>query len=54
MKLKVIPFVVGVLKTVPIRLVKGQEDLETGECAGTMETIALPRSVRILRRVLET
>ena len=54
MKMTVIPIVIGVLGIIPKGLERG---LELLEITGKMETIQateLLRSVRILRRVLET
>ena len=50
----VIPIVIGALGTIPKRLIKGFEDLEIRGQIETIQTIALLRSARILRRVLET
>ena len=52
MKVTVILIVIGALGTIPKGLVKGLGDLETREYK--WKTIALLRSARILRRVLET
>ena len=53
-KVTVIPFVICALGTVTRGLVKGQENLEIRERVEAIQTTALLRSVRILRRVLET
>ena len=50
----VIPIVVGALGTIPKGLVKGLKDIEIREQVGAIQTTALLRSVRMLRRVLET
>ena len=50
MRLTVIPVVIGVLGTVSKGFAKGLEELEIV----IIQTIALFRSARILRRVLET
>ena len=50
----VIPIVVGALGTVPRGLDSGLEELEIGGRVETILRIALIRSTRILRRVLET
>ena len=50
----VIPIVVGALGTVPKGLVKGLKDLEIRNQVETIQTTALLRLARILRRVLET
>ena len=54
MKVTIIPIVIGGLGTVTKGLVKGLEDLEITERVEIVQTTALFRSVRILRRVLET
>ena len=48
------PIVIGALVTVTKGLVLGLEDLEITGRVETVQTTALLRSVRILRRVLET
>ena len=53
-KLTVMPFVIGALRTVTIGLRQGLEDLEIREFWKSIQTIALLRSFRILRSVLET
>ena len=50
----IIPIVIGAFGTVTKRLLKGLEDLEVGERVETIQTTALLRTTRILRRVLET
>ena len=54
MKVMIIPIVIGALGTVTKGLIKGLEDLEINGRVETIQTIALLRSARILRRVLET
>ena len=54
MKVMLIHFIIGVLSTVAKCLVQGMEDLEIRERVETIETIALLRSDRILRIVMET
>ena len=54
MKVTVIPIVIGALGTVTEELVQGLEDLEIRGRVETIQTTALLRSARILRRVLET
>ena len=54
MKVTIVPIVIGVLGTITKGLLKGLEDLEVGGRVNIMETTALLRTVRILRRVLET
>ena len=50
----VIPIVIGVLDTVTKGLVQGLYDLEIRGWVETIQTTALLRSARVLRRVLET
>ena len=52
MKVTIIPIVIGALMTK--RLLKELEDLEVGRLVETIQTTALLRTARILRRVLET
>ena len=54
MKVTIVPIVIGALGTVTKGLLKGLEDMEVGGRVETIQTIALPRTARILRRVLET
>ena len=54
MKVTIVPIVIGALGTVTKRLLKGLEDLEIGRRVETIQTTALLRTARILRRVLET
>ena len=54
MKVTVIPIVTGTLGTVPKGLIQGLEDLEIRAQVETIQTTALMRSAKILRRVLET
>ena len=54
MKVTIIPIVIGALGTVTKGLLKGLEDLEVGGRVETIQTTALLKTVRILRRVLET
>ena len=54
MKVTVIPIVIGTFGTVTKGLLKGLEDLEGGGQVATIQTTALLRTARILRRVLET
>ena len=54
MKLRVISVVIGALGTVTKGLVKGQDELKIRGRVETFQITALLRSVRILRRVLET
>ena len=54
MNVTVIPIVIGALGTVKKELVQRLEDMKIRGGLKTIQTIALLRSVRILRRVLET
>ena len=50
----VVQIVIGALGTINKVLLKGLEDLEVGGRVETIQTTALLRTARILRRVLET
>ena len=52
MKVTIVSIVIGALGTVTKGLLKGLEDLEIGEWEETIQTTALLRTPRILRRVL--
>ena len=54
MKVTIVPIVIGALGTVTKRLLKDLEDLQVGGRVETIQTTALLRTARILRRVLET
>ena len=54
MKVTIVPTVIGALGTVTKGLLKGPEDFEVGGRVETIQTTALLRTARILRRVLET
>ena len=54
MKVTVIPIVIGLLGTVPKRLVQELVDLEIRGQVETIQTTPLLRLAKILRRVLET
>ena len=54
MKVTIIPIGIGAFGTVTKGLLKGLEDLEVGGRVDTIQTRALLRTARILRRVLET
>ena len=54
MKVTIIPIVIGAFGTVTKGLLKGLEDLEVCGRVETIQTTALLKTVRILRRVLET
>ena len=49
----IIPIVIGAFGTVTKGLLKGLEDLEVGRRVETIQTTALLKTARILRRVLE-
>ena len=53
MKVTIVPIVIGALGTVTKGLLKGLEDFEVGGRVETIQTTALLRTARILRRVLE-
>ena len=54
MKVTIKPIVIGAFGTVTEGLLKGLEDLEVGGRVEGIQTTALLRTARILRRVLET
>ena len=54
MKVTIILIVIVTFGTVTKALLKGLEDLEVGGRVKTIQTTALLRTARILRRVLET
>ena len=54
MKVMIEPIVIGALDTITKGLLKGLEDLEVSGRLKTIQTTALLRTARILRRVLET
>ena len=54
MKVTIVPIVIGALGTITKGLLQGREDLEMGGRVETIQTTALLRTARILRRVLET
>ena len=54
MKVTIIPIVIGAFGKVTKGLLKGLEDLEVGGRVEAIQTTALLRIARILRRVLET
>ena len=54
MQVTIVPIVIGAFGTVNKGLLKGLVDLEVGERVKTIQTTALLRTARILRRVLET
>ena len=54
MKMSIVPIVIGAFGTVTEGLLKGREALEVGGRVETIQTIALLKTARIPRRVLET
>ena len=54
MKGTIIPIVISAFGTVTKGLLKGLEDLEVGGQVETIQTTALLKTARILRRVMET
>ena len=54
MQVTIIPIVIGAFGTETKGLLKGLEDLEVGGRVETIQTTALLKTARILRRVLET
>ena len=54
MKVTIIPIVIGAFDTLTKGLLKGLEDLEFGGQVETIQTTALLKTARILRRVQET
>ena len=54
MKVTIIPIVIGAFGMVTKGLLKGLEDLDVGDRVETIQTTALLKTARILRRVLET
>ena len=54
MKVTIVPIVIGALGTVTKGLLKGLEDLEVGGRLEFIQTTALLKTARILRRVLKT
>ena len=54
MKVTIIPIVIGAFGTVTRELLKGLEDLEVSGRVETIQTKALLKMARILRRVMET
>ena len=54
MKVTIIPIMIGAFGTVTKGLLKGLEDLEVDVRVETIQTTALLKTARILRRVLGT
>ena len=54
MKVTIIPIMIGAFVTVTKGLLKGLEDLEVGGRVEIIQTTALLKTARRLRRVLET
>ena len=52
--MSIVPIVIGAFGTVTKGLLKSLGDLEVGGRVETLQTTALLKTVRILRRVLET
>ena len=53
-KVSIVPIVIGAFATVTKGLLKGLEDLEVSGQVETIQTTALLKTARILRKVLET
>ena len=53
MKVTIVPIVIGALGTITKVLLKVLEDLDVGGQAKTIQTTALLRKARILRRILK-
>ena len=54
MKVTIIPIVIGAFGTATKGLLKGLEDSEVGDRVEIIQTTALSKTARILRRVQET
>ena len=54
MQVTIIPIVIGAFGTVTKGLLKGLQDLEVGRRVDTIQTTALLRTARILRKILGT
>ena len=54
MKVTIVPIVIGSLGTITKGLLKGLDEMEPDGRVETIQTIALLKTARILRRVLET
>ena len=54
MKMSIVPIVIGALSTLTEGLLKRLDDLKVGGRVETIQTTALLKTARILRRVLET
>ena len=54
MKVTIVPIVIGAFDTVTKGLLKGLEDLKVRGRVDTIQTTALVRTARILKRVLDT
>ena len=54
MQVTIMPIVISAFGTVTKGLLKGLEDLEIGGRVETIQTTALLRTIRILRRIMET
>ena len=54
MKVSITPIMIGAFGTVTEGLLEGLEDLKVGSRVETIQTTALFKTARILRRILET
>ena len=54
MEVTIIPIVIGAFGTVTKGLLKGLKNFEVGDRVETIQTTALLKTARILRKVLET
>ena len=54
MEVTIVPIAIGALDTITKGLLKGLEDLDVGGRVETIQTTALLRTARMLRRILET
>ena len=54
MKVTIVPILIGALDTITKGLLKALDDFEIGRRVETIQTTALLRTARILRRVLES
>ena len=54
MNVTIVPLVIGALGTLTKGLLKGLEALEVGGRVETIQTTALLRTAKILRRILDT
>ena len=54
MKVTIVPIVIGAFGTITKGLLRGLEDFEVGGRVETIQTTALLKTARVLRRILET